>query len=91
MKSVACMTVARPERMEGEFAGTVLARMRSGALAELSINWWTKSNSGENALWYERVQVCGTRGEAYHMNNRGTFVRLHDASNAAAVAFSPGR
>jgi predicted dehydrogenase len=86
VKSVACMTHARPERMEGEFAGTVLAHMKSGALAELSINWWTKSGSGENALWYERVQVCGTRGEAYYLNNRGTFIRLHDPSDRTAIA-----
>jgi predicted dehydrogenase len=83
---VTCMTVTRPERMEGEFLGTIAARMASGALAELSINWWTRSNSGPNGLWYEMVQVCGTRGEAYYMHGRGTFVRIHDPGDGAAAA-----
>ena len=64
--------------------------MRSGALAELSINWWTRSNTGANALWYEMVQVCGTGGEAYRMSGRGTFVRIHDRGNTQAAArFGP--
>lgn len=84
--SVVCMTGARPERMQGEFMGVVTARMKSGAVAELSINWWTRSNRGENCLWYEMVQVCGTRAEAYRMHGRGTFIRLHDPTDAAAVA-----
>ncbi len=84
--SVVCMTNERPERMQGEFLGVVTARMKSGALAELSINWWTRSNCGENRLWYEMVQVCGTKGEAYRMDGRGTFLRLHDPTNETAVA-----
>jgi predicted dehydrogenase len=84
--SVVCLTNVRPERMQGEFLGVVTARMKSGALAELSINWWTRSNRGDNRLWYEMVQVCGTRAEAYRVDGRGTFVRLHDASDKAAVA-----
>ena len=84
--SVNCMTRVIPERMEGEFLGLMQARMASGALAELSINWWTRSRSGPHALWYEMVQVCGTRGEAYYMNGRGTFVRLHEGAADAAVA-----
>jgi len=83
--SVNCMTRAIPERMEGEFLGLVNARMASGALAELSINWWTRSNRGPNALWYEMVQACGTKGEAYQMNGRGTFVRLHDRADSASI------
>lgn len=83
VESVTCMSNTRPERMEGEFAGVVLAKMKSGALAELSINWWTRSNKGDNSLWYEMVQVCGSRGEAYRMNGRGTFVKLHEANDEA--------
>jgi predicted dehydrogenase len=86
VEAVTCMTCERPERMQGEFLGVVTAKLKSGALAELSINWWTKSNKGENRLWYEMVQVCGSKGEAYRMDGRGTFVRLHDASDQAAVA-----
>ena len=81
VESVTCMSTTRPERMEGEFAGVVLAKMKSGALAELSINWWTRSNKGDNSLWYEMVQVCGSRGEAYRMNGRGTFIKLHEAND----------
>ena len=81
--AVTCLTAVRPARMEGEFAGIVAAKMHSGALAELSINWWTRSNYGDNSLWYEMVQACGTKGEAYRMSGRGTFIRLHDADDAA--------
>lgn len=84
--SLTCMTCERPERMQGEFLGVLTAKLKSGALAELSINWWTKSNRGENRLWYEMVQVCGTKGEAYRMDGRGTFIRLHDPTNRAAEA-----
>jgi UDP-N-acetyl-2-amino-2-deoxyglucuronate dehydrogenase len=83
--SVNCMTRVIPERMEGEFLGMLHARMSSGALAELSINWWTRSRSGSHALWYEMVQVCGTAGEAYYMNGRGTYVKLHGSAGDAAV------
>lgn len=83
--SVTCMTTVRPERMQGEFLGVVLAKMKSGALAELSINWWTKSNYLENGLWYEMVQVCGTKGEAYRMSGRGTFLNLHEPSDHPIV------
>lgn len=85
VERINCMTRSMPERMEGEFLGLVTAQMKSGALAELSINWWTRSNTGANALWYEMVQVCGTKGEAYRMSGRGTFVKLHDASNQEAL------
>ena len=85
IESVACMTKVIPARMEGEFLGVIVARMRSGALAKLSINWWTTSNRPPNGLWYEMVQVCGTKGEAYRMHGKGTFVKLHDDSNAQAI------
>lgn len=85
-ESVNCMTRTIPERMEGEFLGVVSARMASGAIAELSINWWISSNTGDHAIWYEMVQACGTRGEAYRMAGRGTFVMLHDDTDREAVA-----
>jgi len=85
---ITCMTKTVPERMAGETVGVVVARMRSGALAHLAINWMTRSkdpavlNSGEKthdrSLWYEMVHVCGTRGEAYYMSGRGTYVTTHD-------------
>jgi UDP-N-acetyl-2-amino-2-deoxyglucuronate dehydrogenase len=83
--SITCMTKVMPQRMEGEFLGVMIAQMSSGALAELSINWWTRSQHGANALWYEMVQVCGTKGEAYYMIGRGTFVKLFDRSNEPAI------
>lgn len=83
--SVSCLSKILPARMEGESAGVIAAEMKSGALANLSINWFTRSHYGPNALWYELVQACGTRGEAYYMSGRGTFVMLHDKSNRRAV------
>lgn len=83
--SVTCMTKVIPERMEGEFLGVIIAKMTSGALAELSINWWTRSHHGENCLWYEMVQACGTKGEAYYMLGRGTYIKLHDESNQSVI------
>ncbi|OGV64888.1 MAG: hypothetical protein A2498_14300 [Lentisphaerae bacterium RIFOXYC12_FULL_60_16] len=87
--AVTCLSATRPERMQGEFAGILAAKLKSGALAELSINWWTRSHHGANCLWYEMVQACGTRGEAYRMSGRGTFVRLHEADTAAIKRYGP--
>jgi len=80
VSSVTCMTKVIPSRMEGETIGVMAARMASGALAQLSINWITRQNRGANGLYYEMAQVCGTRGEAYFMSGRGTFARTHDGS-----------
>ena len=77
-EAVNCMCKTIPERMEGEFLGLMSARMKSGALAQLSINWWTRPNSSKDGLWYEMVQICGTKGEAYYMAGRGSFVKIHD-------------
>jgi predicted dehydrogenase len=78
VRSVTCMTKVIPERMEGESLGVIAAQMASGALAQLSINWWTSSHAAGNGLWYEMVQACGTVGEAYYMSGRGTFVLVRD-------------
>ncbi len=85
---VTCMTKVIPERMEGETCGVVLAQMASGALAQLSINWATRSaqdpifargeHGEQNGLWYEIVQVCGSQGEAYYMHGRGAFVMFYE-------------
>ena len=80
VSSVTCMTKVLPERMEGEALGVMAAQMESGALAQLSINWWTRSNAVRNGLWYEMVQVCGTKGEAYYTSGKGTFVLIHEES-----------
>ena len=80
--SVTCMTKTIPERMEGESLGVIAAKMKSGALANLAINWVTRSNDGgPNSLWYEMVHVCGSRGEAYYMSAKGAFARLHDGTD----------
>ena len=91
---VTCMTKVIPERMEGETSGVVIAQMKSGALAELSINWATRANrqpvfaSGENSgLWYEMAQVCGSKGEAYFMQGRGTFVMRYEGGDRVCDLF----
>lgn len=71
------MTKVLPERMEGESLGIIAAQMRSGALAQLTINWFTRCYKGQNSLWYEMVQICGTKGEAYFRSDVGTFYLLH--------------
>ena len=83
--AVTCMTTSDPSRMEGEFAGIVTARMKSGAIAELSINWWTEATRDTHGLWYEMVHACGTEGEVYFMSGRGTFFKLHGSGNRGAV------
>jgi len=77
--SVTCMTKTVPSRMEGECIGIVSAKMKSGSLASLAINWYTQSESwqrGSNLLWYEFNHVCGTLGEAYYMHGKGAFVKM---------------
>ncbi|NMA95283.1 MAG: hypothetical protein GX974_04515 [Clostridiales bacterium] len=80
ISEINAMTLVEAERMEGECIGVVNAKMDSGALALLSINWHTQSNdSREFPLWYEFIHVTGTHGEAYFMHgkdkNNGTFVK----------------
>lgn len=83
---VTCMTRVTPDRMEGESLGVILATLKSGALAELSINWRTRSHMGKNKLWYEMVHACGTEGEAYRMEGHGTFVKLTERASPEAIA-----
>lgn len=81
VSKVQCMAVVEPERMGGECAGVITARMESGALALLSINWHTQSHdwSGrtKDGLWYEFIHVCGTEGEAYYLHGKGTYWKRH--------------
>lgn len=86
--SLACMSVTEPERMEGECIGAIIGKMRSGALATLSINWYTTSNRTRNGLWYELIHVCGTDGEAYFMSDRGTYYKIHDESDKALFEYA---
>lgn len=86
VKEVACMTRVTPDRMQGESLGVILATLDDGALAEMSINWRTRSHVGSNSLWYEMVQACGTCGEAYRMSGRGTFVKLTERASPEAIA-----
>lgn len=97
--SVTAMSQVDPARMEGEFAGVLVAKTRSDALVNMSINWWTRSNgvswtaTGEkredtfNGLWYEMNQCCGTKGEAYFMYGKGTFVKLHEKPDREVTLF----
>ncbi len=89
--AVTCMTKILPERMEGETFGVIAAQMSSGALAQLSINWMTRSGvdtltgAQSRALWYEMVQVCGTLGEAYYMSGRGTHVMSYEGADLGTM------
>lgn len=88
---VTAMTRVVPERMEGESIGVVLARLASGALAQLTINWMTRANTAPNGLWYELNHVTGSRGEAYYQAGRGTFVLQYgEPAVAPAVGFEAG-
>ena len=76
--SVACMRKTVPERMDGESVGVVLAQMASGALAELSISWITRSNTAADGLWYELNHVTGSLGEAYFSAGKGTYLLTYE-------------
>lgn len=84
--NLTCMTRVTPDRMEGESLGVIVATLANGALAELSINWRTQSNTGENCLWYEMVHACGIKGEVYYMAGRGTFIRLNRNADKESIA-----
>ena len=85
IRSVQCMAKVVPSRMEGETVGLINAGMASGAVAQLSINWFTRAYRLPGGLWYEMVHVCGTRGEAF-LNEQGAFATLHDPDQSAGLA-----
>jgi len=76
---VNCMSRVLPSRMEGECIGVINATMKSGALAQININWYTQAYSFmrpvENGLPYESIHVTGTRGDAYFIHGKGTFFK----------------
>lgn len=84
--SVTCMTKTIPSRMKGETIGVITARMQSGALAQVTINWATHSGGSRegNSLWGEFNHVTGSRGEAYYLSGQGTFLMLYDEPERAA-------
>ena len=89
--TVAAMSKTVAERMEGECIGTITAKMKSDALAQLSINWYTTSNRTENGLWYELIHICGTEGEAYFMTDKGAFYKTYDESDKKIFEYELGQ
>jgi len=81
VKSVSCMTKTEESRMDGECIGAVLANMESGALALLSINWFTQSHKAKNGLWYEFNHITGTEGEAYYLSGKGTWLKTREGND----------
>lgn len=78
--AVTCMTKVVPERMEGETIGAVLLRMKSGALAQCTINWMTSADCSPCEL----VHVVGDRGEAYYWLGKGSYAMLRDNTQRLA-------
>jgi predicted dehydrogenase len=88
ISSVTCTGKVLPDRMEGESIALLACEMEDGAMAQLSINWTTRSGIdplraelaafAEDGLWYEMTQICGDLGEAYYISGRGVFVCRHD-------------
>lgn len=91
ISSVTCTGKVLPDRMEGESIALLACEMADGALAQLSINWTTRSGIdplraelaglAEDGLWYEMIQICGDLGEAYYISGRGVFVCRRDGRN----------
>lgn len=82
IEKVTAMTKILPNRMEGESVGVMAAQMLSGAIAQLSINWFTRGyRSKEHKLWYEMVHISGTKGEVYFRSDVGTFYMVYGEKN----------
>lgn len=86
--SVSAVARSIPSRMEGETVGVVIGNMASGAIAQLSINWFTRSNAAHDGLWYELIHACGAKGEAYYMSNRGTYLLRHSGADGKVAVGS---
>ncbi len=86
VERVTCLTKTIASRMEGETIGVIAAQMQSGALAQLSINWATRSGGDlrDGSLWAEFNHVTGSRGEAYYLCGQGSFLMLYDEAERAA-------
>lgn len=69
-----------PERMEGDCAGFVTMRMKSGAFGTVNINWMTQIggvySNINNRLWYELNHICGEKGDIYYIHRYGTWLKL---------------
>jgi len=88
VSEVVCMTHVVPSRMEGESIGVIAARMQSGPLAQVSINWATRMGWGRPTdLWSEVNHVTAERGEAYYLCGKGTFLLLKEAPAACGDLF----
>ena len=90
--AVSAMTRTIPSRMDGETIGVIAAEMKSGALAQLSINWATRSDSPQEGqrLWCELIHVTGREGEAFYMTRKGSFLMLYDRAERAAGLIEAG-
>jgi predicted dehydrogenase len=65
---VTAMSKVIPDRMEGETMGVIAARMASGALAHVAINWATRGGwSKQHCLPGEFTHITGSKGEAYYV------------------------
>ena len=87
LKDESFLSITLPERMEGETAAVMTATMASGALSNLSINWFTTINSGESGLFCELIHVCGDKGEAFYTDNRGTYYKQHNAGQISNTSY----
>jgi len=76
VETVASMTKTLPARMEGETVGELLMTMKNGALANVSINWFTPASVSGGGLWCELVHICGDRGEVYYKDGP-LYCKLH--------------
>jgi len=81
---VTSMSKVLPDVMNGELFGVVAARMQSGALAELSINWATRIRHGSHhgadnpEPLSEMIQATGEKGEVLWISGRCPSVLLFD-------------
>lgn len=78
--SVTSMGKVIPERLEGEMIGAILTKMKSGAIAELSINWTTQSL---NDIRGEFIHAVGQKGEIYYQYLKGTYLKLCEINTRA--------
>ena len=62
VSAVSCFGSFRPERMEGEVAGTVGLQYVNGAVGTMMINWMAR-----RAPWYEGFWVYGTEGSVHNL------------------------
>ncbi|OPZ80426.1 MAG: hypothetical protein BWY76_03361 [bacterium ADurb.Bin429] len=89
---VTAMTRVIPNRMEGETMGVITARMASGALAYVAINWATRGGwSKQHGLPGEFTHITGSRGEAYYACGQQpeAFIMLYDKPGAAPFTNEP--